>query len=136
MPTAKKKAAAKRATAIKVGAGVAAGIAGALAGAYLLYERTKPQQRHAKVWVAKARKAAGIEAKQLSSIGEKEYHRIVEKAMKHYGAMNKIGTAEIVAAVRDAKSEWKHIQMQAKKVAKPVPKRPAKKAKKKAARRK
>ena len=136
MATKKKAAAARRMKAMKVGAGVAAGIAGALAGAYLLYERTKPQQKHAKVWVAKARKAAGIEAKQLSSIGESEYQRIVEKAMRHYGAMNKIGTAEIMAAVRDAKSEWKHIQMQARKAAKPAAKRPAKKAKRKAVRRK
>jgi predicted regulator of Ras-like GTPase activity (Roadblock/LC7/MglB family) len=130
MATKKKAAAKRRMTAMKVGAGVAAGIAGALAGAYLLYERSKPRQRHAKAWVMKARKAAGIEAKQLSSIGENEYRRIVEKAMKHYGAMNKIGGAEIMAAVRDAKSEWKHIQMQAKKAVKPTLKRPARKAKK------
>jgi len=123
--------------AMKVGAGVAAGIAGALAGAYLLYERSKPQQKRAKVWVMKARKAAAIEAKQLSSIGEGEYRRIVEKAMKHYGAMDKIGAAEVAAAMRDAKSEWKHIKTQAKKAAKPAAKRPAKKAKKrKATRRK
>ena len=127
--------AAKRSTQMKVGAGIAAGIAGALAGAYLLYARTKPQQKKAKAWVVKARKAAAIEAKQLASIGESEYQRIVEKAMKHYGAMEKIGGEEVAAAVRDARSEWKHIQMQAKKAAKPV-KRPAKKAKKKAVRRK
>jgi aminoglycoside phosphotransferase len=137
MTTKKKAAAARRIKAIKVGAGVAAGIAGALAGAYLLYERSKPQQRHAKAWVVKARKAAGIEAKQLSSIGESEYRRIVEKAMKHYGAMNKIGTAEIMAAVRDAKSEWKHIKKQAKKAAKPAERHPVRKAaKKKTVRRK
>ena len=124
-------------TAMKVGAGVAAGIAGALAGAYLLYERTKPQRGRAKAWVLKARKAAGVEAKQLSSIGESEYRRIVEKAIKHYGAMEKVGAPEIASAIQDAKSEWKHIQMQAKKAAKPVAKRPAKKAiKKKTSRRK
>ena len=133
----KKKVSAKRATQMKVGAGIAAGIAGALAGAYLLYARTKPQQKKAKVWVVKARKEAAVEAKQLANIGEGEYRRIVEKSMKHYGAMNKIGAAEVAAAVRDAKSEWKHIQMQAKKAAKPVAKRPARKAKKrKSARRK
>jgi predicted regulator of Ras-like GTPase activity (Roadblock/LC7/MglB family) len=85
----------------------------------------------------RARKAAGVEVKQLANIGENEYRRIMEKSMKHYGAMNKIGTAEIAAAVRDAKSEWRHIQRQAKKAAKPVSKRPAKKAaKRKAPRRK
>jgi predicted regulator of Ras-like GTPase activity (Roadblock/LC7/MglB family) len=132
----KKKAAAKRTTQMKVGAGIAAGIAGALAGAYLLYARTKPQQKKAKAWVVKARQSAAVEAKQLANIGEGEYRRIVEKSMKHYGAVNKIGAEEIAAAVRDAKSEWKHIQMQAKKAAKPVAKRPAKKAKRKVARRK
>lgn len=133
----KKKAATKRAMRMKVGAGIAAGIAGALAGAYLLYARTKPQQKKAKVWVMKARKAAAIEAQQLANIGENEYRRIVEKSMKHYGAMNKIGAAEVAAAVRDAKSEWKHIQMQAKKAAKPVVKRSVRKTrKKKATRRK
>ena len=132
----KKKATAKRVTQMKVGAGIAAGIAGALAGAYLLYARTKPQQKKAKVWVVKARKSAAVEAKQLANIGEGEYRRIVGKSMKHYGAMNKIGAAEVAAACRDAKAEWKHIQMQAKKAAKPVAKRPAKKAKRKAVRRK
>lgn len=134
----KKKASARRVRAVKVGAGIAAGIAGALAGAYLLYARTRPQQKKAKVWVMKARKAAGIEARRLSSIGENEYRRIVEKSMKHYGAMNKIGAAEIASAVRDAKSEWKHIQMQAKKTARPTSKRrhAGKEAKRKSKKRK
>lgn len=120
----------KKIKAMEVGAGVAAGIAGALAGAYLLYARINPQQKkRTKAWVMKARKAAGMEAKKLSSIGEHEYHRIVEKAMRHYGAMEHISGAEIASAIRDAKSEWKHIKMQAKKMAKPAPKRrPAKKA--------
>lgn len=133
----KKKAAAKRMQAMKVGAGIAAGIAGAAAGAYLLYTKTEPQQEKAKVWVMKARKEAAVEAKKLASIGEKEYQRIVEKAMKHYGTIEKIGAPEIVSAIRDAKSEWKHIQAEAKKVAKPVAKKPVKKpAKKKVVRRK
>lgn len=130
MPTKKRKSSAKGAQAVKIGAGIAAGIAGALAGAYLLYERTQPQRKKAQAWVMKARKAAGIEAKQLTSIGEKEYQRIVEKAMKHYGALEHIGGAEIASAVRDAKAEWKHIQSAAKKAAKPAAS--ARKAKKRA----
>ncbi len=95
----------KRVAQMKVGAGIAAGIAGALAGAYLLYARTKPQQKKTKAWVVKARKDAAMQAKQLAHIGENEYRRIVEKSMKHYGAMNRIGATEVAAAVRDAKSE-------------------------------
>ena len=126
-----KKAVAKRVTQMKVGVGIAAGIAGALAGAYLLYARTKPQQKQAKAWVVKARKAAAVDAKKLTRIGEGEYHRIVEKAMRHYGAMEKISAPEIASAVRDAKDEWKHIQAEAKKVVKPVAKKLAKKVAKK-----
>ena len=134
MPT-KKKAGMPRAQAVRIGAGIAAGMAGALAGAYLLYERTRPQQKQAKAWVMKARKSAALEAKQLASIGEQEYQRIVEKAMKHYGAMEHIGGAEIASAIRDAKAEWKHIQLAAKKAAKPTAKKTPKKAVKKAVKR-
>ncbi len=140
MPVKKKKASAGRAQAVTIGAGIAAGIAGALAGAYLLYERTQPQRKKAQAWVMKARKAAAAETKQLTSIGEKEYQRIVEKAMKHYGALEHIGGAEIASAVRDAKAEWRHIQSAAKKAAKPAVKvrktkrAPAKKAAKRVVR--
>jgi hypothetical protein len=132
MPT-KKKAGAQRAQAMKIGAGIAAGMAGALAGAYLLYERTRPQQKKAKAWVMKARKEAALEAQKLARIGEAEYQRIVEKAMKHYGAMEHIGGSEIASAIRDAKAEWKHIQSAAKEAAKPAVKKAAKKVVKKAA---
>ncbi len=124
----KKKAGMQRAQAVKIGAGIAAGMAGALAGAYLLYERTRPQQKQAKAWVMKARKSAAFEAKQLASIGEKEYQRIVEKAMKHYGTMEHIGGAEIASAIRDAKAEWKHIQLAAKQAAKPAAKKAVRKS--------
>jgi aminoglycoside phosphotransferase len=136
---AKRKAAAKRVRAMQIGAGVAAGIAGALAGGYLLYERTKPQQKQAKAWIMKARRAAAAEAKQLSRVGESEYRRIVEKAMRHYGAMERVGAPEVASAIRDAKAEWKHIQRAAKKMAKvsrPVKKTAKKKPVKKATRRK
>jgi len=128
--------------AVKIGAGIA-GIAGTLAGAYLLFEHTKPQQKKAKVWVMKARKSAAVEAKKLSRVGEKEYHRIVEKSLRHYGAVQKVGAPEIASAVRDAKAEWKHLQAIARKqvkVSRPAKKvakkKPARKAAKKAVRRK
>jgi aminoglycoside phosphotransferase len=126
MPTKKKsgkKSGVQHGQAIKLGAGIAAGIAGALAGAYLLYERTQPQQKKAKAWVVKARKAAGSEAKRLTRIGETEYQRIVEKAIKHYGALERVGAPEIASAISDAKAEWKHIQATAKEAAKPIVRR-------------
>ena len=115
---------------------VGVGIAGALAGAYLLYKHTKPQQKKAKEWVLKAQKAAGIEAKKLSSIGEKEYQRIILKAIQHYGAIHKVGGVEVAAAIKDAKAEWKHIQAVVKKARKvaPAKKKTGKRSVKKATR--
>lgn len=123
---------------VAVGAGIAAGIAGALAGGYLLYQYSKPRRKKAKAWVVAARKNAAVEAKKLSRMGEKDYHRIVEKAMRHYGAIQKAGAPEVMAAIRDAKAEWKHIQAEAKKAAKAPrsARKPAKRKAKKVVRRK
>jgi nanoRNase/pAp phosphatase (c-di-AMP/oligoRNAs hydrolase) len=108
----------KNLKAIEVGAGITAGIAGALAAGYLLYENTKPQQKKAAAWAMKARAQAAHQAKQLSKIGKSEYHRIVEQAMKQYGALEKINAVELRKVIADAKGEWKHIQAEAKKAAK------------------
>lgn len=115
--------------AVGMGAGVAAGVAAALAGAYLLYEKTGPQQKKAKAWVVKAKKDAAREIKMLKKVGEKEYKVIVDKAMKRYGSLEKVSVAEVMKAAQDAKNEWKRIHAQAKKMANMI-------AKKKPARRK
>ena len=122
----------KTAKALEVGAGVTAGIAGALAAGYLLYEHTKPQQKKAAKWAMRARVQAAREASQLSKIGKSEYHLIVERAMKQYGALEKVNGVELKKAVANAKGEWKHIQAEAKKAAKAnkpksVARKPAKK---------
>jgi hypothetical protein len=102
----------------EVGAGVAAGIAGALVAGYLAYESSKPQRKKVKAWVASARRDAATELKKLKQVGAKEYDRLVEKAIKHYGAIQKASSPEIASAVRDAKAEWKRINADAMKMAK------------------
>jgi aminoglycoside phosphotransferase len=101
--------------AAKVGAGVTVGIAGAIAAGYLLYKKTKPQQKKAAAWVIRARIEAARQAKTMGRIGQAEYHRIVEKAMKHYAAFEKVSAPELENVIDDAKSEWKHIQAEVKK---------------------
>ncbi len=125
-----------KAKALKVGAGVIAGIAGAIAAGYIAYEKTKPQQKQAKAWVAKARVEAAKQMKVLKSVSKADYERMMEKALKHYAAIQKVGVSELGSAIKDAKLEWKNIQAQGKEaVKKVVAKKPAAKkapAKKKA----
>ena len=121
--------------ALKVGAGIVAGIAGALAAGYLAYEKTKPQHAKIKAWVKSAREDAAAEIKKLKNVSGVEYERLVEKAIKHYGAIQKASGPEIMKALHDAKAEWKHIQATAKSAMKksPMPAKPktAKKVSKK-----
>jgi hypothetical protein len=118
----------------EIGAGVAAGIAGVLAAGYLVYEGTKPQHKKIKAWVSSARRNAARELKKLKHVGAEEYDRLVSKAIKHYGAIQKASGPEIAEAIRDARAEWKHINAEAKKMAKAKLSKRAKPAKRKAAR--
>ena len=103
---------------MEVGAGILAGVAGALVAGYLVYEKTKPQHAKIKAWVASARKDAAGEIKKMKQVGAGEYERLVAKAIKHYGAIQKASGPEIAKAIEDAKAEWVHIQKQAKMVGK------------------
>jgi uncharacterized protein YdbL (DUF1318 family) len=114
----------------EVGAGVAAGLAGALVAGYLVYEKTKPHHAKVKAWIASARRDAALQMKKMKTVGAAEYERLVSKAIKHYGAIQKASGPEIMKAIQDARSEWKHIQSEAMKMSKSMP------AKRKAVKRK
>jgi hypothetical protein len=103
-----------RRKAIEIGAGVTTGIAAALVGGYLLYKGTGPQRKKAKAWVEKARAEAARDVKKLNRVGEIEYKRIVDKAMRHYGSLAKVNTAELAAAARDLKDDWNRIRTEVK----------------------
>ena len=106
----------KAVKAVEVGAGIAAGIAGAIAAGYILLEKTKPQQKQAKQWIAKARTEAAHQMKNVQRMSKADYERIMDKALKHYAAVQKVGASELVSAMKDAKAEWKHMQSEGKKV--------------------
>lgn len=94
----------------------------AAAGAYLLSD--KKTKAKAKKWVAAARKEVVKNAKVAKKLGEKEYGRLVEQAVKRYGSLEKMSAADIVAAGKELKGEWKKIHAEAKKMAKSsVPKK-------------
>lgn len=103
----------------EIGGALTAAAIAAAAGAYLLSD--KKTKAKAKVWAVKARKEVVKNAKVAKKLGEKEYGRIVEQAVKHYGSMEKITAADIMAAGKELKGEWKKIQAEAKKMAKNVP---------------
>ena len=100
----------------EIGAGITAATIAAAAGAYLL--SNKKTKTKARKWAMAARKEVAKNAKIAKKLGEKEYGRIVERAMKHYGSLEDMSAADIMAAARELKGEWKQIQSHAKKMAK------------------
>ena len=109
-------------------AGVATGIAAAVVGGYLLYKNTEPQRTQAKAWILKSRKEAARNVKKLRKVGAAEYARIVDKAVKHYGALYKANAPELAKAAADMRAEWKHIQAEARKAGAGAPRRRARRA--------
>jgi hypothetical protein len=113
----------------EIGAGITAATIAAAAGAYLLSD--KKTKAKAKKWVASARREVVKNAKTARRLGQKEYGRMVDQAVKRYGSLEKMNAAQIMAAAKEMKGDWNKIQAHAKKMAKAH--RPAKKAVKKSA---
>ena len=84
--------------------------------AYLLSD--KKTKTKAKKWVADARKEVVKNAKTAKKLGEKEYDRIVDQAVKRYGSLENLTAADVIAAGKELKGEWNKISAEAKKMAK------------------
>lgn len=110
----------------EIGGALTAAAIAAAAGAYLLSD--KKTKAKAKAWVMKTRKEIVKNAKVAKKLGEREYGHIVEKAVKHYGSMEKLTAADVIAAGKELKGEWKRIQAEAKKAAVKIAPKPKKKA--------
>jgi hypothetical protein len=100
----------------EIGSAITAATLAAAAGAYLLSD--KKTKTKAKNWAMKARKEVVKNAKVAKKLGEKEYGRIVDEAMKHHAALENLTAADIIREGRELKSQWKKIQAEAKKMAK------------------
>src|SRR5580693_6930479 len=100
----------KRAVEIGAGAVTAAAIAAAAGMYFFGGENGKKNKAKAKAWTLKVRKEIVKNAKIAKHLGKEEYQRLVEKAIKHYGAMEHMTAGEIAAAARDLKGEWDQIQ--------------------------
>jgi hypothetical protein len=134
---ARKKKTAKKsndtARAWEIGGAITAATLAAAAGAYLLSD--KKTKARAKKWVTDTRKEVVKHAKTAKKLSEKEYGRMVEEALKHRGSLEHLSAADLIAAGKQLKSEWKNIQAEAKKMAKSyAPKKAA--AKKRTAKKK
>lgn len=118
-----------RRVAVEAGVGVMTAAALATAAAYLL--SSKAQRRKAKTWAMKARREVAKNVKMARRMTGKEYTRVVDSAMKRYGSLHGVGSAELKRAAKDLKAEWARIERDAKVIAKRVQKatkRPARKA--------
>src|SRR5690242_395898 len=118
-----------RKVAVEAGVGVLTAAALAGAAAYLL--SSKSERRKAKAWAMKARREVAKNVRMARRMTQKEYTRVVDKAMKRYGALHGVSSAELKKAAGELKTEWARIQRDAKVMAKKMQaKRPARRAKK------
>jgi hypothetical protein len=115
---AKKKMAKKGSSAAAwgIGGAITAATLAAAAGAYLLSD--KKTKTKAKKWATEARKEIVKNAKVAKKLGEKEYGRMVDEAMKHHAALENLTAGDIIKEAKELKSQWKKIQAEAKKMAK------------------
>jgi len=111
----KGKKAGSNAKAWEIGGAITAATLAA-AGAYLL--SNKKAKTKAKKWVLEARKEVLKNAKMAKKLGEKEYGRIVDEAMKHRALLENLTAGDVIKAGKELKSQWKDIQAEAKKMAK------------------
>lgn len=108
----------------EVGGAVTAAALAAAAGTYLLSD--KKTKTKAKRWVAAARAEALKKAKTAAKLGEKDYGRIVEQAVKRYGALGKMTAADMMAAAKELKGDWKKMHAATEKLTKAyAPKKPS-----------
>jgi hypothetical protein len=114
----KKKVAKKgnSAKAWEIGGAITAATLAAAAGAYLLSD--KKTKAKAKKWAMEARKEIVKNAKVAKKLGEKEYARMVDEAMKHHASLENLTAADIIREGKALKAQWKKIQAEAKKMAK------------------
>jgi len=111
-----------------IGGAITAATIAAAAGAYLLSD--KKTKTKAKKWAMEARKEVVKNAMMAKKLGEKEYARIVDEAMRHRATLENLSAADIIKEGKMLKAEWKKIQAEAKKIAKTgVPKKAAAKKK-------
>ena len=109
----------KKATKRKVaemGAGVLAATALAGAAKYFLSTETgKKDRKEMKAWAIRARREVAKNFEKAKKLNETDYKHLVAHAMKRYGSMEKVNTAEIAKATKDLKAEWKKIHAATKK---------------------
>jgi hypothetical protein len=100
----------------EIGGAITAATLAAAAGAYLLSD--KKTKAKAKKWAMEAREEVVKNVKIAKKLGEKEYGRMVDEAMKHHAALENLTAGDIIKEGKELKSQWKKIQTEAKKMAK------------------
>jgi hypothetical protein len=110
-----------------VGASILTAAALAGAAAYLLSGKEGEKRRaKMKTWAAKAHKEVAQRVKESRQMGEAQYKKIVDEAVKRYGSLEKVNVQDLVKVAQDMKSDWKHFQKHAATMAGMVQKKAAK----------
>lgn len=116
MATKKNKKGGGSARAWEIGGALTAATLAAAAGAYLLSD--KKTKAKAKKWATGARKELAKKAALAKKLGEREYGRMVDQTIKRYGSLQNVTAADVIAAAKELKGEWKMIHTEAQKMAK------------------
>ncbi|HUC01743.1 MAG TPA: hypothetical protein VMA75_02460 [Candidatus Paceibacterota bacterium] len=120
-----KKKSGNTAKAWEIGGAITAATLAAAASAYLLSD--KKTKAKAKKWIVDARKEVAKNVKAAKKVSAKDYARIVDRTMQRYGSVKNMTAADMMAAGKEMKGEWRKIQAHAQRMAKKpaAKKRPA-----------
>lgn len=96
------------------------GLALAGAGAAYLYgtKDGKKKRKEMEAWVMKAKKEVMSKAKKINNIKKTAYDEIVKNIVDSYSSMKDVNKKELKNLATELRSGWKHIQTEAKGVAK------------------
>lgn len=97
----------------KVGVGLGLGaLTAAAAGAYYFYGTKEGAKKRKKItsWMLKVKGEVLEELEKLEKVSEKEYHKIVNAAIKKYEKAKHVDKKELVALRADLKKHWKNIK--------------------------
>ena len=82
----------------------------AMVGAYVAYRKMETQRQRAKEWLLRAKAEIEENIGELKDLSEREYDRIVDTAVFHYGQLYRVNAKELAAAAEDLRADWERVK--------------------------
>ncbi|MDE2019589.1 MAG: hypothetical protein KGJ13_04540 [Patescibacteria group bacterium] len=79
-------------------------------GAYMVYRKAAYERQRAKEWLLKAEAEIEENLEQLKNLSEREYDRIVDTAVFHYGQLYRVNARELADAAEDLRADWERVK--------------------------